>query len=184
MSTILDSLITSRTRIKLLLRFFSNKNATAYLRSLACEFGESSNGVRLELNKLSKAGFLKSEEKGGKIMYRANEDHPLFPELNSVALKYLGLDKIVDDVVGKLGDLKLALVTGDYARGRDSGIIDLVLVGKIDQAQLSKLVRKAESLIHRKIRTLVLDKREYSRLRKTLSPEKALLLWKGDGIKV
>lgn len=177
----LDSLITSKTRVKLLLKFFSNTNASAHLRSLATEFGESTNAVRLELNKLSEAGLLCSEENGRKIMYQANQDHPLFPEINSIVLKFLGLDKIAEDIVHKLGDLKVALITGDYAQGKDSGIVDLVLVGQINHNILYSLVNKAEKLIKRKIRPLVLTTAEYKELKPTLAPEKALLLWKENG---
>jgi hypothetical protein len=48
----LQALITSRTRIKLLLKFFLNSSNTSYLRDLAAEFGESTNAIRLELNHL------------------------------------------------------------------------------------------------------------------------------------
>ena len=53
----LDSLITSKTRVKLL-KFFMNPETRSYLRSLAEEFGESTNAVRVELNRLEKAGIL------------------------------------------------------------------------------------------------------------------------------
>ena len=129
----LDSLITAKTRIKLLLKFFSNQHSTSYLRSLAEEFGESTNSVRLELNKLSDAGYLNSRENGRTVEFKANTKHPLFPELKSLVHKYLGLDKIVDKVIKKLGTVYKAFVTGDYASGKDSGIIDLVIVGEIDQ---------------------------------------------------
>jgi hypothetical protein len=173
----LESLITSKTRVKLLLKFFSNTNSTSYLRSLAAEFGESSNAVRVELNKLSEAGYLLSQENGRTIEFKANVKHPLFPELKSVVHKYLGLDKIVDKVIKKLGKVYLAFITGDYAIGKDTGIIDLVLVGEIDQDNLRRLVRKAEELIKRKLRTLVLSRSEYKKLKSTLNTDKALWLW-------
>jgi len=62
----LDTLITSKTRIKLLLKFFLNSNASSYLRNLEGEFGESTNGIRLELNKFEKAGLLQSQVSGNK----------------------------------------------------------------------------------------------------------------------
>lgn len=173
----LESLITSKTRIKLLLKFFSNVNSTSYLRSLADEFGESSNAVRVELNKLSAAGYLKSRENGRTVEFKANVDHPLFPELKSIVHKYLGLDKIVEKVIKKLGKVYLAFITGDYAIGKDTGIIDLVLVGEIDQENLGRLVKKAETLIKRKLRTLVLSRSEYKKLKSTLCTDKALWLW-------
>jgi hypothetical protein len=94
----------------------------------------------------------------------------------------MGIDKILDNVVHqvlkRLGSLQLAFITGDYAKGRDSGIIDLVLVGKLDQAYLQECVNKVEKLIHRKVRTLVLTAEEFEYNRATLNPDKALVLWK------
>ena len=147
------------------------------MRSLADEFGESTNSVRYELNNLSDAGFLLSKENGRTIEYRANTTHPLFPELKSVVHKYLGLDKIVETVVEKLGKVQMAFITGDYAKGQDTGIIDLVLVGEIDKKVLQVCIDKTETLIHRKLRPLVLSEAEYNKLETTLTPEKAIWLW-------
>jgi NTP pyrophosphatase (non-canonical NTP hydrolase) len=47
---VLDALITSKTRVKMLLKFFTNGTSSAYLRGLAEEFGESTNAIRHELN--------------------------------------------------------------------------------------------------------------------------------------
>jgi predicted nucleotidyltransferase len=174
----LDSLITSKTRVKLLLKFFSNKQSKAYLRSLAEEFGESTNAVRYELNSLSEAGYLLSNENGRTIEYNANTEHPLYPELKKMVHKYLGLENIIENVIKKLGNVKLAFITGDYAKGKDTGIIDLVIVGEINEENLQHLVDKAEVAIKRKIRSLVLTFKEYEELNETLNPEKALWLWK------
>lgn len=174
----LDSLITSKTRIKLLLKFFSNSNSTAYLRSLADEFNESTNSVRLELNSMTKAGLLTSKENGRTIEYQANKKHPLFPEINNLALKHFGLYNIAENVVKRLGNVELAFVTGDYANGIDGGIIDLVLIGDIDQSALENMISKVEKKISRKVRPLVLSSKEFDVLKGTLQPEKALMLWK------
>jgi hypothetical protein len=176
----LESLITSKTRVKLLLKFFSNKQSKAYLRSLAEEFGESTNAVRHELNNLSNAGYLLSSENGRTIEYNANTEHPLYPELKNLVHKYLGLDHIVENVIKKLGVVQMAFIVSDYAQGKDTGIIDLVLVGEIDKQSLEGLIVKAETLISRKIRSLVLSIKEYQKLQKTLSPEKALWLWRSE----
>ncbi|MEQ9413400.1 MAG: winged helix-turn-helix domain-containing protein [Cyclobacteriaceae bacterium] len=178
----LDTIITSKTRLKMLLKFFSNSQATAYLREMAKEFGESTNSIRHELNNLSEAGYLLSREEGRNIYYSANTNHPLYPEIKTLIHKYLGFDKIMDNVVNKvlsrLGNLKLALITCDYAAGRDTGIIDLVMVGSIDKEYLMKCVEKVEKLIHRKVRTLVLSEREFKVNKESLHADRALLLWK------
>lgn len=181
----LEYLITSRTRVKMLLKFFLNSHSKAHLRGLAEEFGESTNSIRHELNNLSKAGYLVSNGKGNIIEYSANIDHPLYPELKNLVHKHMGIDKIIDNIVNKmisrLGQLESAFITGDYACGKDSGIIDLVLVGKINSENLLGYVQKAEGLINRKIRTLVLSEEEFDKNKKSLNADTALWLWRRDG---
>ena len=185
----LDSLITSRTRIKMLLKFFTNSHSSAYLRGMAEEFGESTNSIRLELNKLSKAGYLVAANKGRTIEYKANTKHLLYAELSKLVHKYLGIDTIIESVINKvvlrLGKVTYAFIIGDYADGKDSGLIDLVFVGEIDHAFLRTCVERAEDLIHRKIRTLVLSPSEFEKNKMNLRPETAIWLW-GDkaGLKV
>ena len=177
----LDSLITSKTRIKLLMKFFLNPGTSAYLRSLADEFGESTNSVRVELNRLSEAGLLESADEGRTKVYRANTTHPLFPEVQRIVAKTVGLDKVVEQVVSRLGNVELAFVTGAYAKGIDSGLIDLVLVGEIDKGYLQNLVEKLEALIERKVRTLVLNGSEYQKLLDNFAKAPALVVWKRNG---
>lgn len=176
----LDSLITSKTRVRLLMKFFANSQTSAYLRSLAEEFGESSNSVRQELNRLAKANLLISESQGNKKRYQANDKHPLFPELNKLVKKYMGLSGIVEHVLQRLGTVRLALVTGDYAKGIDSGIVDLVIVGEVDRHYLTRLVERAEQETARKIRTLVATAEEFGRIKEQLNLATALVLWTGE----
>jgi hypothetical protein len=173
----LESLITSKTRINLLLKFFLNPSTQGYLRELAAEFGESSNAVRLELNRLTDSKVLQSKPEGRTIQYRANINHPFFEELSSVVRKMVGLDQVVEKVVVELGGLERAFVTGDYASGRDSGLIDLVLVGEINRRRLEQLTSKTEILVHRKIRSLVVSETEYQKLKSRFAEEPVLLLW-------
>lgn len=172
----LDSLITSKTRLKLLLKFFMNSNTSSYLRSLADEFNESTNAVRVELNRLSEAGILEVYPEGNTVMYKANKQNALFNDISSIVKKYIGIDQIIDQVLDKLGDLKFAFVTGDYAEGKDSGIIDLVLVGEIDKVYMIHLIEKSESIIHRKIRYIILNQSEYEQNFKKESAKKILVL--------
>ena len=171
----LETLITSKTRIKMLLKFFTNSAATAYLRGLAEEFDESTNSIRHELNNLSKAGYLTSQEDGRTILYRANTSHPLYNEVKNLIHKYLGIDKIIEQILSRLGDLEAAYIVGDYAVGKDSGTIELVLVGNVNEAYLQRLAEKAKGLLHRNIKTEVMSRVEFN-LNK-VKFEKALLVW-------
>lgn len=172
----LNSLITSKTRVKLLLKFFLNPETRAYLRGLSEEFGESTNAVRIELNRLSEAGLLDSKSEGRKKIYSANIKNPLFSEVHNMVRKFLGIDK-VQDIVNNLGDIDLAFITGDYAKGKDSGLIDLVIVGSLNKEYLDILISQTEENIKRKIRVLVLSAEEYEKLSEKLNIKQALILW-------
>jgi DNA-binding transcriptional ArsR family regulator len=172
----LEALITSKTRVRLLVKFFLNPTMKAYLRQLADEFGESTNAVRVELNRLTEAGILESEADGNVINYKAKESHPLFPEIRSIVSKMTGLDSIIEWVIQRLGDLDFAYIIGDYAKGKDSGVIDVILVGKVDKLYLTELIEKAEDLVQRKIRYLVMNQVELENY-KQKNEEPILLLW-------
>jgi DNA-binding transcriptional ArsR family regulator len=160
----------------MLLKFFTNSASSAYLRGMAEEFGESTNAIRHELNNLSKAGYLISSEEGRTILYRANSAHPLFKEVKNLIHKYLGIDEIIENVVKKLGDLKAAYIIGDYAQGKDTGTIELLLIGDIDVEYLNKLVQKAKTLIHRDIKTTHM----IAHTSQEVILKDALLLWMED----
>ncbi len=173
----LDSLITSKARLKLLLKFFMNPETSAYLRELATEFGESTNNIRVELNRLTKAKLLVSENAGRTVLYKANVKHTLFTDIQNVVQKYVGIDRLVDDLISQLGQLEAAYIVGDYARGVDSGLIDLVLVGQVNQEVLQRLVDKTANAIARKIRPLVVKHDELKAHRDQLDIEHALPIW-------
>lgn len=173
----LETLITSKTRIRVLVKFFSNPETTSYLREIAEEFGESTNSVRVELNRLAEAGLLVSRPNGRTISYQANQQHPLFPEVHQIVSKFLGLDQLALSIIERLGSMKLAFVTGDYARGLDTGIIDLVIVGDVDSVLLASLSKKIERKIQRKIRPLILSEPEYEQLKDKGQFENPLILY-------
>jgi hypothetical protein len=181
---ILRAVIPSRMRVQILVRLLLNPGIRAYLRGLATEFDVSPNAVRTELNNLCKHKVLTSKRNGRTILYHANTKHPLFPELSSMVRKITGIDELVKSVVDRLGNLETAYLIGDYARGADTGIIDVVLVGNIDRVQLEDFIVKTEAYIDRKIRSLVLSSKEFKRLKGTKGFKPILKLWEeGNGRK-
>ena len=174
----IESLITSKTRIKLLLKFFLNSQTKSYLRSLETEFGESTNSIRVELNRLENAGLLDTVLVGNKKMFFANTLHPLFDDINNILRKYIGIDQIIEKITSQIGELNSAYLTGDFAIGKDSEIIDLALIGDhLDRFRIESLVEKAESHINRRIKCIILSKEEMLQF---YSNKPALLIWKSD----
>ncbi len=173
----IETLISSKTRVKLLLKFFLNSNTSSYLRSLQTEFGDSSNGIRLELNRFEKAGMLSSYHKGNKKYFQANKHHPLYTDVHNIVLKYIGFDKIIEKVIERLGDVVEVYVIGDFAKGRDSKIIDLLFIGDINKTYLIELIERVEELIKRKIRYVCYKTNESLLASDEVNLEEALMLW-------
>ena len=173
----INALITSKTRVKLLLKFFLNPNNSAYLRGLETEFGESSNSIRLELNRLEQANMLNSEVNGNKKLFKVNQNHPLYSEINSIVKKFIGLDVIVESIANRLGNLKAVYLTGELAKGIDSDILDIIFVGEVDKSYLVTLVEKAEKIVKKKIRYLIFSEKEFLTYKDLKSP---LLLWQSN----
>ena len=172
----LDSLITSKTRIKLLLKFFLNTSTHAYLRGLADEFGESTNALRLELNHLENAGLLKAENERNKKVYHANSNHPLFNDIHRLVLKHSGITQVIEEVIMRVGDVEKVWIRGDFAQGKDSEMIELVIMGSnIDSDYFNYLVKKANELIRREVTYLIIPSGKYSEYIST--NEKTLLIW-------
>lgn len=169
----LDTLISSKTRIKLLLKFFLNSNMKGYLRGLEQEFGESSNAIRVELNRLEQAGMLVSDKDGNKKFFRANTDHPLFEDVHRILIKNIGIDTIITKVIHKLGSIEKLFLVGELAKGKDSRIIDIALIGEVEESYLVQLIQKVENMIGRKIRYI-----NYSSVAEVGNNHKeAVLLW-------
>jgi hypothetical protein len=172
----LDSLITSKTRIKLLMKFFINSETTAYLRNLSNEFGESTNGIRQELNRFEDAQLIDSEVIQNKKIYKANTKHPYYQDIHHLLLKFTGIDQLVEMVVSRVGMLDKAFIINDFAQGKPGNVLDLVLVGNsFDQDYLHQLVLKAEDQLTFKIRYITVAPSEVQNF--LPDKTKSLLIW-------
>jgi hypothetical protein len=177
----LENLITSKTRIKLMIKFFINSDTTAYLRNLAEEFGESTNGIRQELNRFEDVMLLESKIEQNKKVYKANTKHPYFKDMHRLLLKYVGIEEIVDNVINNIGELERGYIINDFAQGKPGNILDLLLVGKnFDYDYLNKLVRKAEESVSFKIRYITVSPDEAEQY--IPDKTKTLLVWSAGDI--
>jgi hypothetical protein len=160
----IETLISSKTRIKLLLKFFLNSKNTAYLRGLE--------------DKFEKSGFLKSFAEGNKKVFTVNTQHPLFSDLNKIILKMVGLEYVIDYILQRIGDLEKVYLVGNLSKGQSTDIIDLVLVGNtLNKTFLTEQIEKAEKKINKKIKYIHFTADEFN-LNKIKEPGMhPLLLW-------
>jgi len=148
----------------------------SYLRGLETEFGESTNAIRLELNRFEEAGLLSSSMDKNKKMFQANMNHPLYNEIHSIVKKSVGLDQLIEKVIYKLGNVTRAYITGEIASGLEAKEINFILIGdEIDKDYLAALIDKVQIIIKKKVKCFILkcdEEKEY-----LLGFPEALLLW-------
>ena len=157
----LETLITSKTRLRILIKFFINVANNGYLRGLAEELNESTNSIRKELNNLMEAGYLEKESIQNKIIYKANTKHPLFSILQKIVRQHIGLDAMVEMILQRMGSIERVVIIGDYAKGIDSGTIKVVLVGnELNSDYIEQLAFKIEKEIKRKVHFLITNKHD------------------------
>ena len=148
----LNKIITSKTRLRLLIKFFISQANSGYLNGLANEMGESTNSIRKELNHLYGAGYLNKLKQDNKVEYKVNINHPLYETLRKVVLKHLGLEDLVEAVLERMGNVQFIALVGDYARGIDSGNIEVFLVGEdLNFNYITQLEDKIKDLIGRNV---------------------------------
>lgn len=101
----------------------------------------------------------------------------MFKDINSIVLKLVGLDHVIDYVLQRMGDLKEVYLVGSLSQGKDSDIIDLVLVGDINEAFLIELIAKAEKKIHKSIHYVHYKKNDFTLSDIVIPGISPLLLW-------
>jgi hypothetical protein len=154
----LNSLITSKTRLRMLIKFFVSAANKGYLNGLANEFNESTNSIRKELNNLSDAGYLLKSKQNNRVIYNADIKHPLFKVLQKIVRQDLGLEEIVETVMSRMGDVDIIALTGDYAKGIDSGIIEIVVIGDVNNDYLENIKSKIKDKISRDVDFIIAKK--------------------------
>jgi len=158
----LQDLIISKCRVKLLQIFLAQPNEIFYIRQLVRATGEEINAVRRELNHLEKSGIVKKENRGNRIYYWIDKDYPLYGDLLALISKSIGLGAAIIKNKAKIGKVKIAMLSGRFARGLPTkeGAVDLLVVGEINLPQLAKVVREQELKIGREINYTVMTKQE------------------------
>jgi len=171
----IEQLFGSKTRVKLLQLFYSNPNRSFYVREITRKIDEQINSVRRELANLLSIGIIASDTNNNRLYYEVNQSYEYYSPL--VAIFGGASDTTVDtkDVKGKvktakpdkeehplkaLGNVELALYTGQFTRDERSGI-DLLIVGDINQTQLTKFVAELEQKEGKEIRYTVMPLNEY-----------------------
>ena len=175
----------SELRRKLLTFFTLNPKARAYVRQLASDLGADSTNVSRELARLAREGFLRAEREGRQLYYSIIREYPYRKAVLGMLRGSLGIEPSLRRVLGTIPAIESAWLYGSFAKDEADAAsdIDLLIVGRPDQARLATETRKLEKALRREINYTVLTPRE---LKRRLAARDAFLsdIWKGKRIEL
>ena len=165
----IDALFGSKTRVKLLHLFLSNPGRAFYVREITRKIDEQVNSVRRELANMLSVGIIKSENADNKLYYEVNQDYAHFEPLRQIFVAAAAKSKAIDEVeavsdwsvrLKPLGDVRLALLSGQLVRGSDAEV-DVLLVGSINKTQAKKFVKELEEEEGRSLNYVVMEYQDF-----------------------
>lgn len=168
----IEQLFGSKTRVKLLQLFYTNPNRPYFVREITRKIDEQINSVRRELANLQSIGIITSENTNNKLYYEVNQKYEFYPPLLAIfgedgAVKPADTPEEDTGLLKALGRVDIALYTGQFTRDDRSGV-DFLVVGDINQTQLTKYVAELEKKEGKELRYVVMTMKEF-RYRKQLN---------------
>jgi len=168
----LEALISSRTRVKLLTLFLLNPEKEYYIREIVRMTEENYNAVRRELANLERFGLITGQKKGNQQYYSVNRSFFLYDELQKIVLKTEGVAGIIRDSLAQQGGIECMFIYGSFAKGTAGAQsdIDLFIAGDVDENLLIPLVHKSERAINREINYTLMPAREFRKRKQSGDP--------------
>lgn len=161
---ILEDLIISRVRVKMLTLFLTFPGTIFHVRDIVRKVSEEINAVRRELAHMEKAGMVTKEQRANRLFYAFRKDYPLYYELLGLIGKTSGLGWDLLKNKAKLGKIKYAMLSGRYLRGltkKSSTDIDLLVVGSVVLPELAQLIKAEETRRGRELNYTVMTEDEF-----------------------
>jgi len=142
--------------------FFENPDKDFYLTEIAKVLGKDPAYYQRILDSFSNEGLLSDERRGNMRFFKLNKNYPLYEEIKRIYSKTLGLEKKINELIGKLPEIECAFLFGSIASGQENmdSDIDLMLIGKVDQDFLTNEVAKIESEVGREVNYHIYNRKE------------------------
>lgn len=165
---ILEHIITSDVRIRLLIELYTETSRELYVRELTRRVGTEINAIRRELKRLEDAGIIRKEQRGNRMYYLIREDYSLYKELLSITSKERGIGRLVLENIKTIGNLKLAMLSLEYAKGRESkdSELDLILIGDINISETNDIIKREIIMSGRDVNYTIITEDEFLHLLK------------------
>jgi DNA-binding transcriptional ArsR family regulator len=160
---VLDKLIASSARVKILKLLLLNEGKRYYQREIAELAGLPVRAVQREGARLTEIGLLYRIEDGNRVYFQANPTCPIFPELKRILLKTVALELLLSEALARDGQIQVAFIYGSYAANQETvaSDVDLFVIGSISGRQLSAALRPVQAEIQREFSHHLITPEEY-----------------------
>jgi predicted nucleotidyltransferase len=158
----LETLISSETRVQLLTLFLLNPGKEFYIREIERLTGRNISIVRKELARLESFGLIKSIPRGKQLYYMVNQDFFLYEDMQRIILKTEGVSRYLRERFSDLEKIECMFIYGSFASGKAnaSSDIDLFIVGDVEEDRLIPLINECEKTIQREINYTLVRREE------------------------
>jgi len=162
---ILSEILSSKIRAEIFHLLFGTADNELHMREIERRSGHAIGTIQTEVKKLLRLDLVKKRRDGNRLYYRANKDHPLYPDIHSLVLKTTGLVDIFRQVFEDQRDIQIAFIFGSIAGHTEkaSSDVDLMVIGKLGLRQLTKMISGLPDQIGREINPHVLSIEEFSK---------------------
>jgi len=154
-----------RTRHAVLGLLFGHPDREFYQQEITQAAGVNLSAVQRELRNLVEAGLVTSRRHGNRVYYRANRASPLFPDLQGIVLKTVGLADVLREALGPVqGKVEIAFVFGSLASGDATAEsdVDLIVIGRAGLREVAPLLSAAGSTLGREVNPVTLSPEEWA----------------------
>lgn len=168
----LEALIPSKTRVRLLALFLLNPQKEYFVREIVRMTGENINAVRRELANLAAFGLVTGRRSGNQQYYAVNTGHFLYADLQKIVLKTEGVAGVLTAALAKETAIGCLFIYGSFAKGTagPESDIDLFIVGDVDETRLIPLIHECESTTGREINFTLMTGTEFAARKKAGDP--------------
>jgi predicted nucleotidyltransferase len=162
----LQKLLSSRVRAEIFRLLFGVQDRELHARELGRQSGLNEASIRQEMVKLKELDLVVDRRDGNRIYYKANRDHPIYPEIHNLVLKTTGLIDVLRKAIEK-DDISTAFVFGSVATGQESANsdIDLMVVSPISLRSLSARLSDVAAMVGRETNPHVMTAAEFHKRR-------------------
>lgn len=163
MTSKLDRLFGSKTRVALLSRLMMNSDKQFYIRELSRDLNMPYGMLYREVKNLVSLGIITEEKKGKITLMLVNKKLPYFAELKGLIMKTEGLGDLVRNALSKLKVIRYALIFGSFASGEETerSDVDLLVVGNIAEEEVLKTISEVEKHVEREINYILWNEKEF-----------------------